>query len=142
MARFLYINSDPAQTVRATELGCGWMPAVPPEFANVAVAPCAIVSGAGTTVVLEEPTTAQAVASAAAPILAAEQAANDAAAAQQANADTLRQRASLALSTNATYLAIGSPTAAQVAAQVRALTMEANAVIRLLTNMLDSTAGT
>lgn len=142
MARYLYISTADGAQARATQLGCGWMQAVPPEFASVATAPCAIVAGAGTVTVLPEPTTPTAVASAAAPILAAEQAANDAAAAQAANADTIRNRAQTALTTNATYLALASPTNAQVIAQVRALTMECNGLIRLLLGQLDSTSGT
>jgi len=68
----------------------------------------------------------------------------------------LRDRAAAALAANvtdqadnATYLAIASPSAAQVAAQVRALTRqsttqarELTAVIRLLLGLLDSTDGT
>lgn len=58
------------------------------------------------------------------------------------NLGTLQSRAQTALTTNATYLAIGSPSAAQVAAQVRVLTMECNGLIRLLLGQLDSTTGT
>lgn len=59
-----------------------------------------------------------------------------------ANGTTIRSRAQQALTANATYLAIGSPTNAQVAAQVVTLTKESTAVIRLLLGLLDSTAGT
>ncbi len=44
---------------------------------------------------------------------------------------TLKAKAVTALAANATYLAIVSPTNAQVVAQVRALTKEVNALIRL-----------
>lgn len=59
-----------------------------------------------------------------------------------ANQQTLQARAQLALTANATYLAIASPSNAQVSAQVTALTKEATAVIRLLLGQLDSTSGT
>jgi anti-sigma factor RsiW len=75
---------------------------------------------------------------------------------EQVNEQTLRDRAQAALAANTTdqadnaiYLAIASPSAAQVTAQVRALTRQSNtqareltAVIRLLLGLLDSTDGT
>jgi hypothetical protein len=75
---------------------------------------------------------------------------------EQANGVTLRDRARAALAANvtdqadnATYLLIPSPSAAQVAAQVRALTRQSNtqareltAVIRILLGDLDTTDGT
>lgn len=59
-----------------------------------------------------------------------------------ANRQTLQQRAQAALAANGTYLAIGSPTAGQNAAQVQALTKQCNGIIRLLLGALDSTTGT
>jgi hypothetical protein len=47
------------------------------------------------------------------------------------NAQTLTDRAAAALAGNATFLAIASPSNAQVVAQVRALTRQVNALIRL-----------
>lgn len=60
----------------------------------------------------------------------------------EANADTIRTKAQQALTINATFLAIATPTAAQIAAQTRALTKECNAIIRLLVNQLDDISGT
>ena len=51
---------------------------------------------------------------------------------QRAAAAQLLDKAQAALTVNATYLAIASPTNAQVATQVARLTRENNAVIRLL----------
>lgn len=58
------------------------------------------------------------------------------------NEAILKSRADLALSTNSTFLANVSPTNADVLAQVRALTKENNALIRLLLEKMDSTEGT
>ncbi len=59
--------------------------------------------------------------------------------AAQTNGTTIRSQANTALDSNRTYLAIVSPTATQVAAQVRALTQEMNGVIRLVLGKLDGT---
>ena len=53
-----------------------------------------------------------------------------------ANAVTLFQRANTALTTNATFLAIGSPTQAQTVTQVQALTRQIDGIIRLMLNQL------
>ncbi len=58
------------------------------------------------------------------------------------NADALRDKATAALTANATYLALPSPTNAQNLAQIRALTRETNALVRLLLGSLDSLDGT
>ncbi len=58
---------------------------------------------------------------------------------RDANKATLVGRADTALASNKTYLAIASPTNAQVAAQVKALTQQNNAVIRLLLGRLEAT---
>lgn len=70
---------------------------------------------------------------------AAALAAQDAGAATTANGDTLRSQAAQALAANRTYVALASPTNAQVAAQVKALTRQNNGIIRLLLNQLDGT---
>lgn len=73
----------------------------------------------------------------------AEKAAREAAQqAAGANRRTVEDRAKAALTANATYLAIATPTNAQVAAQVRRLTQECTGLIRLLLNQLDTTDGT
>jgi hypothetical protein len=62
--------------------------------------------------------------------------------AKTTNRRTIEDRAAQALTANATYLALGTPTNAQVAAQVRRLTQECSALIRLALNQVDSTDGT
>jgi hypothetical protein len=58
------------------------------------------------------------------------------------NGKTLRDRATTALTGNATYLALASPTTAQNTAQIRALTRQMDALIRLTVGALDTTTGT
>lgn len=60
------------------------------------------------------------------------------------NERTLRDRATQALQANADFLALAlaSPTNAQTLAQVKTLTRECSALIRLLLRKLDTTAGT
>lgn len=67
------------------------------------------------------------------------QAAADTNASQRTNEATIRDRATQALSTNTTFLAITSPTNAQVAAQVKALTRQNQGLIRLLLGRFDGT---
>ena len=54
------------------------------------------------------------------------------------NDKSLRTKARAALAANATYLALATPTAAQNAAQVKRLTQECNALIRLALGALDT----
>ena len=61
----------------------------------------------------------------------------------QINGAKLQGRVAMALTTNATYLALPTPrTNAQVAAQVEALTRQNAALIRLVAGLLDTTNGT
>jgi len=53
-----------------------------------------------------------------------------------AAASTLRAQAVTALTTNATFLALTTPTTAQAVAQVQALTRQTNALIRLVVRAL------
>ena len=56
-----------------------------------------------------------------------------------ANRTTLTDRATTALATNRDFLALASPTNAQTLAQVKALTRQNTAIIRLILNLLDAT---
>ena len=51
-------------------------------------------------------------------------------------ADTLKAQAAVALAGDATYLALTTPTTAQAVAQVRALTQQVGALIRLVVRAL------
>jgi hypothetical protein len=56
--------------------------------------------------------------------------------------DDLKTKAANAIGGNITALGVGSPTNAQVVAQVKALTRQNNALIRIVLGLLDSTDGT
>lgn len=58
---------------------------------------------------------------------------------EQENRDAIEQQARQALATNRTYIALASPTAAQTAAEVKALARQNNGLIRLLLGLLDGT---
>ena len=58
------------------------------------------------------------------------------------NDETLRARAEQALTINADFLALANPSNAQTLAQVKALTRECSAVIRLLLGRTETTDGT
>jgi hypothetical protein len=55
---------------------------------------------------------------------------------------TVAERAAAALTANAAFLAIASPTNAQTLAQVKALTRECSGLIRMALNEFDTTDGT
>ncbi len=57
-------------------------------------------------------------------------------------ADGLRQKAAAALSANAAFLALASPTNAQVVTHVQRLTRETNALIRLALSQFDDGSDT
>lgn len=69
----------------------------------------------------------------------AEADARGAAAAAEANRATLTEQAKAALGGNRTFLALASPTNAQTLAQVKALTRQMNAIIRLAVGDLSGT---
>lgn len=58
---------------------------------------------------------------------------------EQTNAQVIAQRAATAVANNQTFLAIASPTAAQVSAQVTALTKQVDGLIRFAFNIFDGT---
>jgi len=62
--------------------------------------------------------------------------------AQQQNLATLAANSQTALQNNSAFLAIGSPSNAQVLAQVRALTRQMNALIRITTKSLQDISDT
>lgn len=61
---------------------------------------------------------------------------------QVANERQVRSKATAALTVNKTFLAIANPTAAQVAAQTKALTRQTNALIRMLLYQFDDSSDT
>lgn len=79
------------------------------------------------------------------PYTAEENASADARAAEAArgaNEATIRSRAATALAANNAFLALSSPTNAQVLAQTKVLTRENTALIKLALGLLDDTTGT
>lgn len=75
------------------------------------------------------------------PYTAAENTEADARAVQQTFSDneaSIRDKLRLALGANNTYLAVTTPTAAQTTTQVKSLSRQVNALIRLANQQLDS----
>lgn len=66
-------------------------------------------------------------------------AAHDTAAASSSNETTIRAQALAALTTNRTYTALASPSTAQNTAQIKALSQQHNAIIRMLLGLFDGT---
>jgi hypothetical protein len=62
--------------------------------------------------------------------------------AEDTNRQSIETKAVNALAANVTFLALANPTSAQVSAQVKLLTRETSALIRLLLNQLTDTTGT
>jgi hypothetical protein len=58
--------------------------------------------------------------------------------AERVNKETIQSQAATALATNTTFLALASPTNAQLAAQVKALTRQSQGLIRLALNRLEA----
>jgi hypothetical protein len=58
---------------------------------------------------------------------------------EQDNDEAIRGQAAQALATNRTFIGLASPTNAQVVAQVKALSRQNNALIRLALGLLDGT---
>jgi hypothetical protein len=138
MTRALYIAPDPITgKARALELSCGWFPTAPPDLAGVPV-PCAVVIGGNGVQTFPEPLTVSAVRAAIDADVTLDAAAAAAQAVLSANEATLRTRGKAALTTNATFLAITTPTTAQNAAQIKALTRQVDGLIRLIGGFLDS----
>lgn len=61
---------------------------------------------------------------------------------REANKATLLAKLPAALTANATYLALASPTVAQNTAQTQRLTREWNALARIVAGLVDDTSGT
>ena len=143
--QYLYANPNASTgPARATLLGCGWVPAVPPQFASVATAPCVILAGAGQTIVLEDDgslTNAQ-VQTAAAPIVAAETAAQTAQATLSANQTTIQQNLTANQAIIQTWIAAHPTGATLTAAQTLTVAKMLNALCNLLLAEFGSTSGT
>jgi hypothetical protein len=145
VATFLYINADPATgPQRATQLGCGWVPSTPPQYAAaVASIPAVVVAGQGVVTVLPDapPTTPAAVASAAAPILAAEQAAAAATATANTNQATIQANIQTHIGQLEAWLTANPNGAVLTAAQTKFVAQTLIGVGRLLLGLTSTVGG-
>lgn len=143
MAQFLYVNPDPKTQSRATQLGCGWVQFVPPQFTNIATAPCVIINGVGQQVVLPDDgtLTATQVASSAAPILTAEQTALNQNLVLQTNQATIQQHIDAGITALQTWVANNPNGATLTAAQTAALVKVVVGLAKLARQSFTDTTG-
>lgn len=147
MTNYLYVSDDtPTGRSRAAALGCGWMPAVPPQFAAAVGStplPVVIVAGAGMATVLADnpPTTPAAIATAAAPMQAAESAAATTAATQATNQATIQANIQTHIAQLETWMTANPNGAVLTAAQTKFVAQTLIGVGRLLLGLTSTVGG-
>lgn len=133
--RAVYISANNDQA-RANTLGLGLI------ITPGTVTPFALLQGAGLVFVLPEPINVATLQANEQTILTTEAATDAATATANANLAALLTKAANAIAANQTFQAIPSPTQAQGLAQIQALTLQVNALIRVVANQLSSQSGT